>query len=216
MRVLLVDDNEPLRSMLRHTLETAGAQVVAEAGDADTALRVAHEERPEVVLLDINMPGGGLNALARLTSELPDIPVVMLTARDDDHALLASLRGGAAGYIVKGTDPWEIPWLLEDAVNGKPVLSAGAMRQLIGYVRGSGSGIQSRAGFQVRLSDREWEVFSRLREGRSTREIADDLSVEPVTVRRHISSILHKLNVSTRAEALALLEDASEETRSTP
>jgi DNA-binding NarL/FixJ family response regulator len=215
VRVLLVDDNAPLRTMLRHTLETAGAVVVAEAGDADTAVREAHAEQPDVVLLDINMPGGGLNALARLTAELPETPVVMLTARDDDHALLASLRGGAAGYILKGTDPWDIPWLLEDAVNGKPVLSAKAMRQLIDYVRG-GTGVQSRAGFQVRLSDREWEVLSRLREGRSTREIADDLSVEPVTVRRHVSSILRKLNVSTREEALALLEDAAEETRSTP
>jgi DNA-binding NarL/FixJ family response regulator len=215
VRVLLVDDNAPLRTMLRHTLETAGAVVVAEAGDADTAVREAHAEQPDVVLLDINMPGGGLNALARLTAELPETPVVMLTARDDDHALLASLRGGAAGYILKGTDPWDIPWLLEDAVNGKPVLSAKAMRQLIDYVRG-GTGVKSRAGFQVRLSDREWEVLSRLREGRSTREIADDLSVEPVTVRRHVSSILRKLNVSTREEALALLEDAAEETRSTP
>jgi DNA-binding NarL/FixJ family response regulator len=215
MRVLLVDDNEPLRTMLRHTLETAGAEVVAEAGDADTALREAHAQQPDVVLLDINMPGGGLNALARMTSELPETPVVMLTARDDDHALLTSLRGGAAGYIVKGTDPWDIPWLLEDAVEGKPVLSAKAMRTLIGYVR-AGSGVQSRAGFQVRLSDREWEVLSRLREGRSTREIAEDLSVEPVTVRRHISGILKKLSVSTREEALALLEDAAEETRSTP
>jgi DNA-binding NarL/FixJ family response regulator len=215
MRVLLVDDNEPLRTMLRHTLETAGADIVAEAGDADTALREAHAQQPDVVLLDINMPGGGLNALARMTSELPETPVVMLTARDDDHALLASLRGGAAGYIVKGTDPWDIPWLLEDAVEGKPVLSAKAMRTLFGYVRG-GSGVHSRAGFQVKLSDREWEVMSRLREGRSTREIADELSVEPVTVRRHISSILKKLSVSTREEALALLEDASEETRSTP
>jgi len=202
--------------MLRHTLETAGAQVVAEAGDADTALRQAHTEQPDVVLLDINMPGGGLNALARLTAELPDVPVVMLTARDDDHALLASLRAGAAGYVVKGTDPWDIPWLLEDAVNGKPVLSAKAMRQLIGYVRGGQGGVQSRAGFQVRLSDREWDVLSRLREGRSTREIADDLTLEPVTVRRHISSILRKLNVSTRAEALELLEEATETGRSTP
>ena len=215
MRVLLVDDNVPLRTMVRATLETAGVDVCAEAGDADTALREAHEQGPDVVLLDINMPGGGLNALARLTSEIPGMPVVMLTARDDDHALLASLRGGAAGYVLKGTDPWELPAALEDAVNGKPVLSAKAVGQLIGYVRGA-QGVHSRAGFQVRLSDREWEVLSRLREGRSTRQIADDLSVEPVTVRRHISSILRKLNVSTREEALALLEEAARGGRSTP
>jgi DNA-binding NarL/FixJ family response regulator len=140
MRVLLVDDNAPLRTMLRHTLETEGAKVVAEAGDADTALRAAHEEQPDVVLLDINMPGGGLNALTRLTSELPETPVVMLSARDDDHAVLVSLRGGAAGYIVKGTDPWDIPMLLEDAVDGKLVLSAKAMRQLVGCA-GSGHGV---------------------------------------------------------------------------
>jgi two-component system nitrate/nitrite response regulator NarL len=210
MRVLLVDDNEPLRTMLRHTLETAGVEVCAEAGNADSALAEAHSHRPDVVLLDINMPGGGLNALARLTGELPGMPVVMLTSRDDDHALLASLRGGAAGYVLKGSDPWELPAVLEDAVAGMPVLSAKAIGRLIGYVQGA-RGVPSRAGFQVQLSDREWEVLSRLREGRSTREIADDLNVEPMTVRRHFSGILRKLNVSTREEALALLEDVAED-----
>src|SRR5918996_2737873 len=144
MRVLLVDDNEPLRTMLRHTLETAGVEVCAEAGNADGGLAEAHRHRPDVVLLDINMPGGGLNALARLTSELPGMPVVMLTSRDDDHALLASLRGGAAGYVLKGSDPWELPAALEDAVAGMPVLSAKAIGRLIGSVRGA----------QVPLEDR--------------------------------------------------------------
>jgi DNA-binding NarL/FixJ family response regulator len=205
MRVLLVDDNEPLRTMLRHTLETAGADIVAEAGDADTALREAHAQQPDVVLLDINMPGGGLNALARLTGELPGMPVVMLTARDDDHALLASLRAGASGYVLKGSDPWELPGVLEDAVAGRPVLSAKAIGRLIGYVRGS------QAGSQVQLEDREWEVLSRLRDGRSAREIAEDLSVDPAAVRGDISSILRKLNVSTREDALVLLEEAAED-----
>jgi two-component system nitrate/nitrite response regulator NarL len=205
MRVLLVDDSEPLRTMLRQTLETSGVEVCAEAGNADTAVREAHRHGPDVVLLDINMPGGGLNALARLTGELPGLPVVMLTGRDDDHALLASLRGGASGYVLKGSDPWELPGVLDDAVAGRPVLSAKAVSRLIGYVRGS------RAGSQVQLGDREWDVLSRLRDGRSAREIADDLGVAPVTVRSDISGILRKLNVSTREDALVLLEEAAED-----
>ena len=201
MRVLLVDDNEPLRTMLRHTLEAAGVEVCAEAGNADAAVAEAHRQGPDVVLLDVNMPGGGLNALARLTGELPGTPVVMLTARDDDHALLASLRGGAAGYVLKGSDPWELPAALEDAVAGRPVLSAKAIGRLIGSVRGA----------QVPLEDREQEVLSRLQDGRSTGEIADDLGVEPVTVHNDLSSILRKLNVSTREDALVLLEEAAED-----
>jgi DNA-binding NarL/FixJ family response regulator len=126
---------------------------------------------------------------------------VMLTSRDDDHALLASLRGGAAGYVLKGSDPWELPAALEDAVAGRPVLSAKAIGRLIGSVRGS----------QVPLEDREWEVLSRLQDGRSIREIADDLGVEPVTVHNDLSSILRKLNVSTREDALVLLEEAAED-----
>ena len=215
MRVLLVDDNEPLRTMLRHTLESSDIEVCAEADNADTALMEAHRHGPDVILLDINMPGGGLNALARLTSELPGTPVVMLTSRDDDHALLASLRGGAAGYVLKGTDPWELPGLLEDAAAGLPVLSGKAVGRLIGYARGSRS-VPSRAGFQVELTDDEWEVVSRVRDGRTTRQIADELGVEPVSVRGHISGVLRKLNVSTREEALALLEEAAEEDSSTP
>jgi DNA-binding NarL/FixJ family response regulator len=180
-------------------------EVCAEAGDADTALAEAHRHGPDVVLLDINMPGGGLNALARLTGELPRMPVVMLTARDDDHALLASLRGGASGYVLKGSDPWDLPGVLEDAVAGRPVLSAKAIGRLIDYARGS------EAGSLEPLGDREWEVLTRLREGRSAREIAEDLSVDPVTVRSDISSILRKLNVSTREDALVLLEEAAED-----
>jgi DNA-binding NarL/FixJ family response regulator len=205
MKVLLVDDSEPLRTMLRHTLEASDVEVCAEAGDADTALAAAHRHGPDVVLLDINMPGGGLNALARLTGELPGMPVVMLTARDDDHALLSSLRGGASGYVLKGSDPWELPGVLEDAVAGRPVLSAKAIGRLIGYGRGR------EAGSHDPLSDREWEVLSRLRDGRSAREIAEDLGVDPVTVRSDISSILRKLNVSTREDALVLLEEAVED-----
>ena len=205
MRVLLVDDDAPLRAMLRHTLETAGAEVSGEAGDADTALREAHSRQPDVVLLDINMPGGGLNVLARLTGELPGLAVVMLTARDDDHALLASLRGGAAGYVLKGSDPWELPSVLADAVAGRPVLSAKAIGRLSDSVR------ESQGGFEKPLGDREWEVLSRLRDGRSTGEIADDLEVEPATVRDDVASILRKLNVTTREDALLLLEEAAED-----
>src|SRR5918996_1001836 len=167
MRVLLVDDNEPLRTMLRHTLETAGVEVCAEAGNADGGLAEAHRHRPDVVLLDINMPGGGLNALARLTGELPGTPVVMLTSRDDDHALLASLRGGAAGYVLKGSDPWELPVVLEDAAAGRPVLSARAVRRLLRSFPETRS--------DERFGGGEREVLSRLRDGRSVGEIAADL-----------------------------------------
>jgi DNA-binding NarL/FixJ family response regulator len=205
MRVLLVDDDVPLRAMLRHTLETAGADVSGEAGDADTALREAHSHKPDVVLLDINLPGGGLNVLARLTDELPALAVVMLTARDDDHALLASLRGGASGYVLKGSDPWELPAALEDAVAGRPVLSAKAIGRLGHSVR------ESQGGFEEPLGDREREVLSRLRDGRSTGEIADELKVEPATVRDDVSSILRKLNLATREDALVLLEEAAED-----
>jgi DNA-binding NarL/FixJ family response regulator len=204
MRVLLVDDNEPLRTMVRSTLETAGVEVCAEADNADRAVAEAHRHRPDVVLLDINMPGGGLNALTRLTSELHGMPVVMLTSRDDDHALVASLRGGAAGFVLKGSDPWELPAALEDAVAGRPVLSAKAIGRLIGSVRSSQAG----------LDDRESEVLSRLRDGRSISEIADDLGVDPVTVHSVLSSLLRKLNVSTREDALVLLEEAEDESTS--
>lgn len=205
MRVLLADDHAQFRASMRRMLESAGLEVCAEAEDAHGTLTAAHEYRPDVVLLDVNMPGSGLRALERLTEELPATPVVMLTIRDDDYALLAAIRGGAKGYLLKDSDPSQLPELLRDAVAGRSILAGRAVDGLIGYVRGDRRLI-STSGSAVRLTEWEWDILSRLRDGRTAAEIAFEFDVEAVTIDRHVATILEKLQVSTREDALALME----------
>lgn len=205
MRVLIADDHAGLRRGLRHSLEQQAVVVCGEAANADDAVARARELRPDVVLLDVNMPGDGFRALERLREEVPEMTIVMLTVRDDQHSLLRAMRAGANGYLLKDVHPHALAGLLADASDGRTVLAPQMVAALVAYVRGA-AGVRSRGGFNVELSDREWDVVTRLREGLTTREIADQLSVEPVTVRRHVSNVLLKLNVSTRAEAVALLD----------
>jgi DNA-binding NarL/FixJ family response regulator len=207
MRVVIADDDRGFRALLRETLEAAGMTIAGEASDARGAVDLAAQHQADVVLLDINMPGGGVQAAAVISAEHPGLAIVMLTGRDDDQALLDSLRAGAAGYLLKDTDPVALPHLLRAAAAGEPVVSGRSLGSLIHYIRGR-RGVRSRAGYPVQLSGREWEVMTLLREGRSTREIAVSMHVSPVTVRRHISSVLEKLGAETRDEAIALIAGA--------
>jgi DNA-binding NarL/FixJ family response regulator len=205
VRLTIADDDPAYRTLLRVALEADGMTVAREAGNARDAVEMSVAERPDLILLDINMPGGGIQAAAVIAAELPGTPIVMLTARDDDQALLDALRAGAAGYLLKDVDPAALPHLLRAAALGEPVVSSRSLASLIHYVRGR-RGVRSRAGYPVHLSGREWEVMTLLREGRSTRDIAVSMHVSPVTVRRHISSVLEKLGAGSRDEAIALLD----------
>jgi DNA-binding NarL/FixJ family response regulator len=206
MRVVIADDDQGYRALLREILEADGMTVTGEANDARQVVTLVEEAPPDIVLLDINMPGGGIQAAAVITAQHPGLAIVMVTGRDDDQALIDSLRAGAVGYLLKDTDPVALPYLLRAAGAGEPIVSARSLSSLIHYVRGR-RGVRSRAGYPVQLSGREWEVMTLLREGRSTRDIALSMHVSPITVRRHISSVVEKLSVDSRAEALSLLQD---------
>jgi DNA-binding NarL/FixJ family response regulator len=208
IRVLVADDHYAVRGGVRAALEGHGFAVCAEAADAAGAVEAAQRERPDIVLLDINMPGSGIRAAAKIAATVPDTTVVMLTVSRDDDDLFAALQAGASGYLLKDMDPAR----LADALHGVCAGEAALSRTLVGRVIEEFRHRQRRHPLRlsrdraVELTEREWEVLQELRDGLTTQEIADALGIAPVTVRRHVSSTLAKLRVSSRAEALRLLD----------
>jgi DNA-binding NarL/FixJ family response regulator len=206
LRVLIADDHPMTRVGVRLALERGGFEVCAEAGDALGAVEAAERERPDICLLDIQMPGSGIWAAQEIATHVPETAIVMLTVSRSDSDLFDALRAGASGYLLKDTDPERLPFALRGVLEGEAALP----RHLVALVidefreRGRRRPLLKRRG--VVLTDREWEVLELMSQGHSTFEIADRLFIEPVTVRTHVSAILKKLQVSSRKEALQLLE----------
>lgn len=208
-RVLLADDHPPTRSGVRYTLETAGMVVVAEASDANGAVDAALREEPDICLLDIHMPGGGINAARVITQEVPSTRVVMLTVSRDDEDLFEALRAGAAGYLLKDMDPDRLPHALEGVLAGEAALPRTLLLKVMDEFRERGRRKLRLPGRRdADLTDREWEVLELLRDGLSTQEIAARLYVSAATVRSHVAAVLKKLRVPDRDAAVKLLREA--------
>jgi DNA-binding NarL/FixJ family response regulator len=207
-RVLVADDHPPTRAGVRLALERGGFSVCAEVGDADSAVEAALRLRPDICVLDVNMPGGGITAAAEISRRLPDAAIVMLTVSREDADLFDALRAGATGYLLKDIDPARLPLALEGVLAGEAALPRGLVTRLVQEFRTRQRSKRLLAGFAgARLTDREWDVLELMREGQSTNEIATRLAITPVTVRRHISEILRKLRVTDRESAVRLLEE---------
>jgi DNA-binding NarL/FixJ family response regulator len=207
VRVLIADDHVPTRAGVRMALERGGLEVVAEVANADEAVRLAVRERPEVCLLDIEMPGSGIRAAADISAALPGVHILMLTVSRDDSQLFDALKAGAAGCLLKDMDPGALPDAVRRVAAGEAVLPGRLARRLIEELRlGDAHAPRSAAdGLRVPVTPREREVLELLGERRSTAEMADRLKLSPITVRRHISALLPKLAVSSREEAQDLL-----------
>jgi DNA-binding NarL/FixJ family response regulator len=217
--VLLADDHAAVRAGIKLALAGEGFDVVAEAADGPEAVRQAIGSRPDIALLDVRMPGSGITAAEEIVAALPETVVVMLTVSRDDDDLFAALRAGASGYLLKDTDPGRLPFALRGVLSGEAALPRGLVARLIEEFRTRGKRrrlpLMRQRG--VELTDREWEVLELLHDGCSTAEIGTRLKISPVTVRRHVSEILKKLRVTSRAEAIRLVDQAageSERTRS--
>jgi DNA-binding NarL/FixJ family response regulator len=207
--VLLADDHAAVRAGIRLALAGEGFTVVAEADDGPRAVALALDVKPDIALLDVNMPGSGIKAAEEIAHSLPDTTVVMLTVSRNDDDLFAALRAGASGYLLKDTDPGRLPFALRGVLEGEAALPRGLVARLIEEFRTRGKRrrlpLMRQRG--VELTEREWEVLESLHDGLSTAEIADRLSISPVTVRRHVSEILKKLRVTSREEAVKLMEE---------
>jgi DNA-binding NarL/FixJ family response regulator len=208
-RILIVDDHPLTRDALAALLAQQGFEVVGEAADGEEALTAARKYAPDVVLLDLTMPGmDGLTALPRIREEAPSCEVVVLTASDTEENLLAAIRAGASGYLLKTESPEQIAAFLRGVVRGDAALSGGVARRLLDRVREYGrfGGVPDTIAKQ--LSAREVEVLLLLDEHLGTDEIAQRLFISEHTVRSHVKSLLRKLGVSSRREALEALSAA--------
>ena len=209
LRAVIADDHAPTRAGVRDALAAGGIAVVGEGATADAAVEAARRERPDVCLLDIHMPGGGIAAAGRITEELPGTRVVMLSVSRDDADVFAALKAGASGYLLKDMDPDRLPAALRGVLAGEAALPRTLVARVIEEFRGAERRplprFLKRRG--VELTDREWQVLELLREELSTADIASRLGVSPVTVRRHVSAILAKLRVPDRKAMARLLEE---------
>ena len=206
-RVLIVDDHPLTRDALATLLAGNDFDVVGQASDGQEAIDVAGKLRPQLVLLDLSMPGlDGLSALPGLRAAVPDAEVIVLTASGTEDNLLAAIRAGAAGYLLKSEPPDKIVAFLRGVVRGEAALSGEVARSLLDQVREGGyrnGGVPD--DIAGALSAREVEVLLLLDEHLGTDDIAKRLFISDHTVRSHVKSLLHKLNVSSRREALEAL-----------
>jgi DNA-binding NarL/FixJ family response regulator len=206
--VLLADDHARTRALVRNALERTGDfHVCVEAADAAGAVEGAKRERPDVCLLDINMPGNGIAAATQISGALPDTSVVMLTVSRQDEDLFDALRAGASGYLLKGLDEATIGDALQRVLAGEAMLPGTLVARLVDEFRDrEHRRVAVADGQSARLTGREWDVLELMRKGAGTAEISERLFVSPTTVRSHVSSILRKLGVPTREAAIRLLD----------
>jgi DNA-binding NarL/FixJ family response regulator len=209
-RVLIADDHPLTRDALAGLLAANGFEVVGQAADGVEAVERAAALEPDLVVLDLTMPGmDGLTALPMLREAAPGAAVVVLTAAEDDANLLAAIRLGAAGYLLKNEPPERIVEFLRGVAHGEAALSGAVARRLLEQVREGGgrTGVVPQS-FADRLSARELEVLLLLDQHLGTEEIARRLFISEHTVRSHVKNLLAKLHVSSRREALEKLAEA--------
>jgi DNA-binding NarL/FixJ family response regulator len=210
--VLIADDHQPLRRGVRLTLERGGFRIVAECGDAPTAVHAARRLHPEICLLDVHMPGGGIEAAAQIHRVLPGSRIVMLTVSTDSDDLFAALRAGASGYLLKDTDPERLPTALKGVLAGEAALPRKLALRLIDEFRGRDQHARTTRTPErpnLGLTPREWEVLDLLAAGYSTSGIGERLAITRVTVRSHVATIMRKLHAPDRQAAVRMLRDVS-------
>ena len=202
---LIADDSATFREGIRSELDERGFALVGEARTADDAVRLAGDLRPDICLVDFALPGHGLSAVARIMKAVPATCVVVIASSDASADVLASFERGAAGYLLKSVSGEELAASLRAACRGEPVLSRALVPVLVRHVRrGSKRRLVLPTG-PVSLTGREWDVGELLRDGYNTEEIASQLGLSPITVRRHLGLMMAKLGAPTREVAAETL-----------
>ncbi len=203
IRVVLADDHPVVLGGLRALLESLpGYQVVGEASDGEAAVREVQLTAPDVVLMDVRMPGiDGLEATRRIRAAHGSVAVLVLTMFDDDDTVFGAMRAGAQGYLLKGADQVEIDRAIRAVVAGEAIFSPGVAQRVLGYFAAPRTATPAAEPFPE-LTGRELEVLDLVAAGLRNQAIADQLYLSPKTVANHISSIFLKLAVADRSAAI--------------
>lgn len=202
VRILIADDHLIIRQGIRLILETGeDFELVGEAADGAEALRLCRELHPDVVLMDLRMPGmDGITAIEHLRVEMPEIGVVILTTFNEDDLMRRGLRAGAKGYLLKDTSRERLFHAIQAAARGETLL---APEMLLKLLNGAENPPPTEGGM-LKLSEREMEVLAAVARGERSKEIALNLGISERTVKAHLASIYNKLGVDSRAAAIAI------------
>src|SRR5437870_1990362 len=202
VRVLIVDDHDLFSIGYRNLLEDEGVQVVGEAAAGEEALRIVREVAPDVVVMDLNMPGmGGVEATRHISTVAPLTRVVMLTISDQDNDVIDAILAGACGYLLKDSSIQELISGIAAASRGESLISPNIAAKVLQRVRATSSQPDIADQIRAELSEREIEVLKLIANGKDNAVIAGELCISPKTVKNHISNILMKLQIDNRIQA---------------
>src|ERR671910_1128930 len=202
LRVMLVDDHDLFRTGLRSLLEEQGVQIVAEASDGSSALSLVLELAPDVVVMDLNMPGmNGIEATREIARLAPLTRVVVLTISDQDGDVMDAILAGACGYLLKDSSIQDLMQGIRAASIGESLISPHIAGKVLQHVRGTTPSSEAAATIRAELSDREIQVLKLIANGKDNAVIAGELHISPKTVKNHISNILMKLQIDNRIQA---------------
>ncbi len=207
IRILLADDHPFFRDGVRVLLDSvADTEVVGEAGSGEEAIELAAALQPDVVLMDINMPGtNGIEATRRILDTSPHVAVLIVTMYEDDDSVFSAIRAGARGYLLKGADRAEVLRAIRAVAGGDAIFGPAIARRLIGFFAPATS---SSPPLFPELTEREREILALIAGGTANADIAGRLYLSPKTVRNNVSNILSKLQVASRAEAIVRAREA--------
>jgi DNA-binding NarL/FixJ family response regulator len=202
LRVLLVDDHDLFRTGLKNLLAEQGLKVAGEAASGDIALRLVGELAPDVVIMDLNMPGiSGVDTIREITASAPLARVVVLTISDDDADVVNAVMAGACGYLLKDASVDQLIAGIRAAAAGESLISPKIAAKMLQLLRAQRSDTDAAETIRAELSDREIQVLKLIANGKDNAEIARQLFISPKTVKNHISNILMKLQIENRIQA---------------
>lgn len=206
IRVVLADDHPIFRDGLVRSLEESGAFTVAgAAGSADEAVAMAERLAPDIALLDISMPGGGVEAARRIRAAAPATRIAMLTVSENEEDVAAALRAGAIGYVLKGVAARDLAEILTGVARGEAHVSPGLAARILGELQARPSNPGRRPIDE--LTRREEDILRRVAKGMSNREVAEALDLQEKTVKHYMTSILGKLQARNRVEATLIARE---------
>lgn len=210
LQIAIIDDHPLFRAGVAQALERyPDFDVIAEGETAAQAISIASRKLPDVMLLDVSMPGGGVNAVRQISSEAPVVKVIMLTVSEDEEDVTASLRAGAKGYVLKGVAARELAEIIRSVAGGDVYVTPSLAASLLFELTGASVRQAGEPNLLDDLTERERQILERVAAGDSNKEIGAQLQLSEKTVKHHMTNILQKLHVRNRVEA-ALLARRSE------
>lgn len=204
-RIMIVDDHDVVREGLRALLaRRAGFSVVTEAGTVAQAISEAHRTKPDVIVMDVRLPdGSGVEACREIRQERPETKVIMLTSYADEDAVFASILAGASGYLLKQTRGTALADAIAAVSRGESLLDPAVTQKVMDRVRNSGK--RDASDPLSELTDQEHKILTLIAEGKTNKEIAEEIYLSDKTVKNYVSNILSKLNLRRRSEAAAFI-----------